>query len=272
MSLFHKEENSQSQTDFPLSLLEHTWRLIYCICPHRAARAASLWVNTDLCASGVQSCSKLSWDFRHNHPRWIQSSSSAGFHNRVYICCRRTAYHACILTAVKYAPAHSLWVGAPTKGNTVDALHVSRRPFRIGEAQWRFAQYPLSSSSSSSPLTGEKERKGGIQSKKEKNILLSIQCGIWLSPVFRMWILYFFLPKNETFLLKTLFYRGCWTKDERTYFNLGIAKLLLLASMARGIDSLVSLNPFFSMDLTGEHSDNCKFWLLDLGMCPNPDK
>lgn len=39
-----------------------------------------------------------------------------------------------------------------------------------------------------------------------------------------------------------------------------------LTDMARGIESLVSLNPFFSMDSAqGEHSDHCKFWLLDLG-------
>lgn len=38
--------------------------------------------------------------------------------------------------------------------------------------------------------------------------------------------------------------------------------------MAHGIESLVSLNPFFPMNssLAG-HSDNCKFWLLDLGRC-----
>lgn len=35
--------------------------------------------------------------------------------------------------------------------------------------------------------------------------------------------------------------------------------------MARAIESLVSLNPFCSMDSAqGGHSDNCKFWLLDL--------
>lgn len=41
-----------------------------------------------------------------------------------------------------------------------------------------------------------------------------------------------------------------------------------LTDMARGIESLVSLNPFCSMDSAqGGHNDNCKFWLLDLGRC-----
>lgn len=44
-----------------------------------------------------------------------------------------------------------------------------------------------------------------------------------------------------------------------------------LVEMARGIESLVSLNPFYSVDSAqGEHSDNCKFWLLDLGRCHDP--
>lgn len=34
---------------------------------------------------------------------------------------------------VKYAPAHTSRVGASTKGNTVDELHVSRRPFGTGD-------------------------------------------------------------------------------------------------------------------------------------------
>lgn len=38
--------------------------------------------------------------------------------------------------------------------------------------------------------------------------------------------------------------------------------------MAHGIESLVSLSPFCSMDSAqGGHSGNCKFWLLDLGRC-----
>lgn len=51
-------------------------------------------------------------------------------------------------------------------------------------------------------------------------------------------------------------------------FRVTIPKAWYLADMARGIESLVSLNPFFSMDSAqGRNSDNCKFWLLDLGMC-----
>ena len=36
--------------------------------------------------------------------------------------------------------------------------------------------------------------------------------------------------------------------------------------MARGVESLATLSSLCSMDSTrGGHSDNCKFWLLDLG-------
>lgn len=39
--------------------------------------------------------------------------------------------------------------------------------------------------------------------------------------------------------------------------------------MARGIESLVSLNPFCPVEsVQGGNADNCKFWLLDLGRCP----
>lgn len=39
--------------------------------------------------------------------------------------------------------------------------------------------------------------------------------------------------------------------------------------MARGIESLVSLNPFCPVESAqGGHADSCKFWLLDLGRCP----
>lgn len=60
-----------------------------------------------------------------------------------------------------------------------------------------------------------------------------------------------------------------WRCCERV-FPVRIPDASYLADMARGIESLVSLNPFCSMDSAqGGHSDNCKFWLLDLGRCCN---
>lgn len=84
---------------------------------------------------------------------------SLGFHNQVYICSKHTAQLVCILMPVKYAPTHTNWVGASTKGNTVDVLHVYRHPLGAGEAQWRLAQYPHSS-----PLT----REGGNKIQRER--------------------------------------------------------------------------------------------------------
>lgn len=66
---------------------------------------------------------------------------------------------------VKYAPSHANWVGASTKGYTVDVLHVSRHPFGTVEAQWRLAQYPQSSL-----LMREGRR---YKEREKENILLS---------------------------------------------------------------------------------------------------
>lgn len=101
-------------------------------------------------------------------PLSILLFTSLGFHNQVYICSKHTAQLVCILMPVKYAPAHTNWVGASTKCNTVDVLHVYRHPLGTAEAQWRLAQYPHSS-----PLMREGGTRDGDTKRKRENILLS---------------------------------------------------------------------------------------------------
>lgn len=202
--------------------------------------------------------------------------TSLGFHNQVYICSKHTAQLVCILMPVKYAPAHTKWVGASTKGNTVDVLHVYRHPFGTGEAQWSFAQYPHSS-----PLTREEGggREGHTKRERE-NILLSNAAFDFFSPhtglhTFSEWNfsnivtaeLLLLLTVSRTVLHRNL--KSVVVPGEMQWGNISSQNTgWYLTGMARGIESLVSLNPFCSMDSAqGGHSDNCKFWLLDLGRC-----
>lgn len=181
---------------------------------------------------------------------------------------------------IKYAPAHANWVGAPTKGNTVDAPHVYRHPLRAGEAQWRLAQYPYSG-----PLTTEGGRQGGREGRKKiqrerewENIHLQRCIRLYLQPntgpphSLSLWnwiglrrlILFFF----SFFFCKTIYTCGGDALRGNIFHHIRIPEAWRLTDMARGIESLVSLNPFCSMDSAqGGHNDNCKFWLLDLGRC-----
>lgn len=174
--------------------------------------------------------------------------------------------------SIKYAPAHASWVGAPTKGNTVDAPHVYRHPLRAGEAQWRLAQYPYSG-----PLTTEGGREEDTKRERVRKHP-SPALHSTLSST-KHWTTSLFIPLElnwaataDTLLLfffcKTIHTCGGDALRENIFHYIRIPEAWRLTDMARGIESLVSLNPFCSMDSEqGGHNDNCKFWLLDLGRC-----
>lgn len=171
---------------------------------------------------------------------------------------------------VKYAPAHTNWVGAPTNGYTVNVLHVSRRPpwNRRGKAE----ACPISSQQP----TRKGGREGHAERKRERDPTTMQHLTFSFSPHWTHILSLWNLSKTNT-LKNNNYFTFCVgilnfvvIPEEMLWV---IYKWLCLwfdhlGDMARGIESLVSLSPFCPMDSQqGGHSDNCKFWLLDLGRC-----